>query len=52
MGSFEAVCVLAGVIFVVFDIGIRGLRLVSVVVARALCDVLVHVFLRFFVLFS
>jgi hypothetical protein len=43
---FESVCILAGVIFCL-DIGLRGLRLVSVVVERAFCDVLVDVFLRF-----
>ncbi len=46
MGSFESVCVLAGVIFC-FDVGLRGLRVVSVVVERAFCDVLVDVFLQF-----
>ncbi len=45
MGSFESVCVLAGVIF--FDVGLCGLRVVSVVVERAFCDVLVDVFLQF-----
>ncbi len=46
MGSFESFCVLEGVIFC-FDVGLRGLRLVSVVVEHAFCDVLVDFFLRF-----
>ena len=37
---------LAGVIFCL-DVGLRGLRLVSVVVERAFCDVLVDVFFDF-----
>jgi hypothetical protein len=41
---FESVCILAGVIFCL-DVGLCGLRLVSVVVERAFCDVLVDVFL-------
>ncbi len=40
---FESVCILAAVIFCL-DVGLRGLRLVSVVVERAFCDVLVDVF--------
>ncbi len=43
---FESVCILAGVIFCL-DVGLCVLRLVSVVVERAFCDVLVDVFLRF-----
>ena len=45
-GSFKSVCILAGVIFCL-DVGLRGLRLVSVVVECAFCDVLVDVFLDF-----
>ncbi len=37
--SFKSVCISAGVIFCL-DVGLRGLRLVSVVVQRAFCDVL------------
>jgi hypothetical protein len=44
--SFKSVCILAGVIFCL-DVGLRGLRLVSVVVERAFCDVLVDVFFDF-----
>ena len=47
MGSFESFCVLEGVIFC-FDVGLRGLRLVPVVVEHAFCDVLVDVFFRDF----
>jgi hypothetical protein len=36
----------AGMIFCL-DVGLRGLRLVSVVVERAFCDVLVDVFFDF-----
>ncbi len=43
---FESVCILEGVIFCL-DVGLRGLRLVPVVVERAFCDVLVDVFLWF-----
>ena len=62
LGSFKSVCVLMGMIYLGliisflvfrgglcrFDIGLRDLRLVSVVGGACFCDVSVDVFLIFF----